>query len=76
MHTAAGPAFAADDIRADIKAQMTSRVRWTESIQAILNSDVDHFYEFGSGTVLTGLVKRINRKTQRFNRGESADFQN
>ncbi len=45
--------------RADIIAQMQSRVRWTESIQYLVATGINTFVEVGTGTVLGGLVKRI-----------------
>jgi len=39
--------------------QVTSPVRWEESIQAIAKMGVTRAYELGSGAVLKGLVKRI-----------------
>jgi [acyl-carrier-protein] S-malonyltransferase len=39
--------------------QVTSPVRWEESIQAIARLGVTRAYELGSGSVLKGLVKRI-----------------
>lgn len=45
--------------RADIIAQMQSRVRWTESINYMAGQGIDTFVEVGTGAVLGGLVKRI-----------------
>jgi [acyl-carrier-protein] S-malonyltransferase len=45
--------------RADIIAQMQSRVRWTESVQYMVSNGINTFVEVGSGAVLGGLVKRI-----------------
>ena len=45
--------------RADIIAQMQSRVRWTESVQYMISNGINTFVEIGTGTVLVGLVKRI-----------------
>jgi len=45
--------------RADIIAQMQSRVRWTESVQYMVSSGINTFVEVGTGSVLGGLVKRI-----------------
>lgn len=45
--------------RADIIAQMQSRVRWTESVKYITAQGINTFIEVGTGTVLGGLVKRI-----------------
>jgi [acyl-carrier-protein] S-malonyltransferase len=54
-----------DDIRKELKAQLTSPVRWTESMNYLLDEGVDTFVEVGPGTVLLGLMKRINRKAAR-----------
>jgi len=48
-----------DSARADIMAQMQSRVRWTESVKYMVSQGVNTFVEAGTGTVLGGLVKRI-----------------
>jgi [acyl-carrier-protein] S-malonyltransferase len=45
--------------RADIMAQMQSRVRWTESVQYMVSIGLNTFVEVGTGAVLGGLVKRI-----------------
>jgi len=44
--------------------QIENRVRWRESVLNMINNDVDHFIEIGPGKVLSGLVKRINRKVK------------
>jgi [acyl-carrier-protein] S-malonyltransferase len=62
-------------IRADLRAQLTSCVRWTESIQFMLDRGVNTFVELGSGNVLCGLVKRIDRKTRRIALGKPEDFE-
>jgi [acyl-carrier-protein] S-malonyltransferase len=43
--------------------QVISPVRWEDSIRYMLESGIDEFYEIGPGRVLTGLLKRISRKT-------------
>ncbi len=48
-----------DSARADIIAQMQSRVRWTESVKYMAGQGINAFVEVGTGTVLGGLVKRI-----------------
>ena len=46
-------------IAALLEQQITGTVRWAESIQRLAGLGADLFIEFGQGTVLTGLVKRI-----------------
>lgn len=48
-------------IRELLVQQVTAPVRWTESIQYMLESGVDTFFEFGPGNVLCGLLRRIDR---------------
>jgi len=60
----AEPMTTVDELRADIKAQMGSRVRWTESVQGMLGSGVQAFVEVGSGSVLLGLIRRIAQSSQ------------
>jgi [acyl-carrier-protein] S-malonyltransferase len=50
-----------DEVIRDLQFQLTSRVRWTESISRMLDQGIDTFIEIGSGNVLTGLLKRIER---------------
>ena len=40
--------------------QITSRVRWRESVDYMLENGVNDFIEIGPGKVLSGLVKKIN----------------
>jgi [acyl-carrier-protein] S-malonyltransferase len=68
------PLNRANQVREDLQSQLRSRVRWTESIQAMVASGVNTFIEFGNGAVLSGLLKRIDRKTNRFSLGTPADF--
>lgn len=49
----------AEDAPDLLTQQVTTSVRWTESIQALADLGATHFVEFGSGNVLTGLVGRI-----------------
>lgn len=51
----------AAEIRADVKAQLTSRVRWTESVRRMIAGGVQTFAEVGTGDVLIGLIRRIDR---------------
>ena len=61
----ARPIQTPDDIRAELKAQLTSPVAWTDSIRYLGEQGVDRYLEVGPGDVLLGLVKRIDRQAQR-----------
>ena len=74
-NAAARALTSADDLRADIRAQMQSRVRWTESVQAMIASGIRHFVEVGSGSVLGGLVKRIDPSVTSQALGNPSDFE-
>ncbi|MBL8061276.1 MAG: ACP S-malonyltransferase [Chthonomonas sp.] len=45
-----------------LERQLSSSVRWTETIQAMIANGITTFVEFGSGEVLTGLLKRIDKE--------------
>ena len=44
--------------------QIESRVRWRESINYMIKNGVNNFIEIGPGNVLSGLVKRIDKKVK------------
>src|SRR5690625_4069941 len=55
-----------DEIKDLLIKQLYSPVRFEESIQNMLYSGVDAFVEVGTGRVLSGLVKKIDRKAKIF----------
>jgi [acyl-carrier-protein] S-malonyltransferase len=60
----AAPHQGAEAIRQGLVAQMTSPVRWWQSMQYMLDDGVEAFYEIGPGRVLAGLMRRIRRTAQ------------
>jgi [acyl-carrier-protein] S-malonyltransferase len=48
-------------------SQVTSPVRWVETVQHIVMSGVDTLVELGPGKVLTGLTRRIDKKVRALN---------
>ncbi len=58
----AAPHTDPDDLRRTLVAQVIGGVRWEDSMRRMLDDGFDTFYEIGPGRVLTGLLKRINRK--------------
>ena len=53
-----------ETIKKNLLAQLTSPVRWTQSVRNMLADGADYFMEIGPGTVLQGLVKRISSGTE------------
>jgi [acyl-carrier-protein] S-malonyltransferase len=51
----------AQEIREDLGSQLTSPVRWTQSMHTLVSSGATHCFELGSGNVLSGLMRRIDR---------------
>ncbi|MDR3262244.1 MAG: ACP S-malonyltransferase [Tannerella sp.] len=51
-------------IKENLIAQLTSPVRWTQSVQNMIADGADHFIELGPGNVLQGLVRKINGSVQ------------
>lgn len=49
------------DIRDELEAQLTSPVRWTESVQYLAQQGVTTCFEIGPKDVLAGLVRRIEK---------------
>ena len=48
------------EIKANLIAQLTGPVRWTQSIEAMISAGATDFIECGPGKVLQGLVRKIN----------------
>jgi [acyl-carrier-protein] S-malonyltransferase len=71
-NTTAQPLTSVDAIRAELLAQLTGSVRWTESMQAARAAGIADFLEIGPGDVLVGLMKRIDRDANRFGVGDPA----
>jgi len=55
----AEPLLWADDVKAELAAQLVSPVRWQACIERLAQRGVDTFIEVGPGRVLGGLIKRI-----------------
>lgn len=55
------PHTAPADIKANLIAQLTSSVRWTQCVQNMIADGADDFTECGPGKALQGMIGRINK---------------
>lgn len=62
----AKPVTKKDEIKNNLHSQVTSPVRWEETINNMIADGFDEFYEIGPGKILQGLVKRINPDAKLF----------
>lgn len=53
-----------NEIKKNLIFQLTAPVKWTQSIQNMINDGASHFIEVGPGNVLQGLVKKINKDAE------------
>jgi [acyl-carrier-protein] S-malonyltransferase len=53
-----------DQIKENLIRQLTSPVRWTQTIQQMIQDGATQFIECGPGKVLQGLVKKINKEAE------------
>ncbi|WP_437229318.1 ACP S-malonyltransferase [Planctomicrobium sp. SH661] len=51
-----------EELKQILVRQVVSPVRWEDCLRYMLAAGIDEFYEIGPGRVLTGLMKRVNRK--------------
>lgn len=61
QNVSAKPLFDPDQIKENLIAQLTSPVRWTQTIQNMISDGANEFIEVGPGNVLQGLAKKIDR---------------
>ena len=57
----AQPVSDAEEIRKNLIAQLTSPVRWTQTIENMIANGITEFVEVGAGTVLRGMIRKINK---------------
>jgi len=64
QNATAAPATDVEVIKANLVAQLTAPVKWTQSVQAMVADGGVEFIESGPGKVLQGLVKKIHREAE------------
>ena len=60
QNVCATPQTDPEAIRRNLLAQLTSPVRWTQSVNQMIADGATEFYEFGPGDVLKNLIRKIN----------------
>ena len=56
------PHTSAAEIKANLVAQLTASVRWTQTVKNMVNDGANDFTECGPGAVLQGLIKKIDKE--------------
>ncbi len=64
-----------EEIKQELEDQICHCVQWKQSVECMIDMGVDTFVEFGPGRVLSGLVKRIDRKAKTANVGDASSAQ-
>jgi [acyl-carrier-protein] S-malonyltransferase len=64
-----------DELRDALVRQVSAPVRWSESMQLLVQQGVDTFVEAGPGKVLTGLMRQINRDVKTLNVEDAASLE-
>ncbi len=71
----ASPIGTAHAVRNALVRQVASPVRWVESVEKMIAMGVRRFVEIGPGTVLTGLIKRIDSSVELMNVSDVASIE-
>jgi len=66
----------ADEVKEELRLQLTSCVQWNNTVKFMLKDGIDAFYEIGHGRILSGMVKRIDRSASVTSIGDFASVLN
>jgi [acyl-carrier-protein] S-malonyltransferase len=75
-NVAAATILKGSEARDALVRQVSSPVRWLESIELLIKEGIDTFIEVGPGKVLTGLMRQISREVKCFNVEDAASLKN
>jgi [acyl-carrier-protein] S-malonyltransferase len=62
QNVSAQPSVDPEIIKSNLVAQLTSPVLWTQTVINMIAGGASHFIEVGPGSVLQGLIKKVNRE--------------
>ena len=63
----AAEALNGEDVKNALISQVAGTVKWTQSVEYMISQGVTKFIEVGAGSVLTGLIKKIDRNVETIN---------
>jgi [acyl-carrier-protein] S-malonyltransferase len=72
----AKPNTQGEQVRYALTEQVSKPVRWAESVENLINEDVETFVEVGAGKILSGLVRQINRDVRTLNVEDTESLRN
>jgi [acyl-carrier-protein] S-malonyltransferase len=72
----AKPITKGSEARSALIKQVCSPVRWSETMQVLVDQEIDSVVELGSGKVLSGLIKRFNRNINCYQVGDRESLSN
>jgi len=75
-NVAAREVRSAEDVQEGLVRQLTSPLRWEESIRVMIDRKIEIFIEVGPGKVLSNLIRRIDRKVRVFNLADAEGLKN
>jgi [acyl-carrier-protein] S-malonyltransferase len=75
-NTTARPLTSASAIKDELMQQLNHAVQWQRSVEYMIDNGTSAFIEIGSGNVLTGLIKRINKNVKTLNVSGISDLNN
>lgn len=65
----------AKDVKPLLKRQVSSSVKWQQTIERMIGDGVDTFIEIGPGKTLSGFMRKINREVKVYNVEKPADLE-
>lgn len=65
-----------NDVKELLTKQVSSSVRWQQTIERLINDGYDEFVEIGPGHTLSGFMKKINRDVKTCNIDTMEDYKN
>jgi [acyl-carrier-protein] S-malonyltransferase len=63
-----------DEVKDLLRRQVSSSVRWQQSVERMIADGVEEFVEIGPGKTLTGFMKKINKEVEISNIDKMEDF--